>query len=155
MLDKYVLEVNVDNETGEEHCTVLKTNGTTNMTNWIEILCAMYTHHSIIEPLVKELNKIYAGYNNTEKYAITLWKENEQLKREIMTNMSSFKENNREKLRLEKENEQLKSRIDDYDVALKRLQDLTDKKLKENEQLKQEIETLQEQLAHFDIGDDE
>ncbi len=27
--------------------------------------------------------------------------------------------------------------------------------MKENEQLKQEIETLQEQIAHFDIGDDE
>ena len=80
MTEKYVLEVNTDHETGEEHCTVLKTDGTTNMANWTEIVSAMYTHHSILESLVDELNKIQNNYNNTEKYAIKLWKENEQLK---------------------------------------------------------------------------
>ena len=79
-LDKYILDVRIDIETGEEHCTVLKTDVTTNMANWIEIVSAMYTHHSILEPLVDELNKIQNNYNNTEKYAIKLWKENEQLK---------------------------------------------------------------------------
>lgn len=83
MIEKYVLEVVIDHETGEEHCTVLKTDGTTNMVNWIEIISAMYTHHSILEPLVDELNKNYNGYSNTEKHAIKLWKENEQLKNEI------------------------------------------------------------------------
>lgn len=82
MTEKYVLEVDIDHETGEEHCTVLKTDGTTNMVNWIEIISAMYTHHSILEPLVNELNKIYNGYSDTEKYAIKLWKENEQLKQQ-------------------------------------------------------------------------
>lgn len=80
MTEKYVLEVNTDHETGEEHCTVLKTDGTTDMNNWITIINAMYTHHSILEPLVDELNKIQNNYNNTEKYAIKLWEENEQLK---------------------------------------------------------------------------
>ena len=80
MTEKYVLEVDIDHETGEEHCTVLKTDGTTNMANWIEIVSAMYTHHSILEPLVDELNKIQNNYNNTEKYAIKLWEENEELK---------------------------------------------------------------------------
>ena len=56
MIEKYVLQVDIDHETGEEHCTVLKTDGTTNMANWIEIVSAMYTHHSILEPLVDELN---------------------------------------------------------------------------------------------------
>ena len=79
-LDKYILDVQIDNETSEEHCTVLKTDGTTNMANWIEIFSAMYTHHSILEPLIDELNKNYKGYSDTEKYAIKLWKENEQLK---------------------------------------------------------------------------
>ena len=80
MTEKYVLEVNTDHETGEEHCTVLKTDGTNDMNNWITIINAMYTHHSILEPLVNELNKIYNGYSDTEKYAINLWKENQQLK---------------------------------------------------------------------------
>lgn len=80
MTEKYVLKVDIDHETGEEDCTVLKTDGTNNMTNWIEIFSAMYTHHSILEPLVDELNKIQNNYDNTEKYAIKLLKENEQLK---------------------------------------------------------------------------
>lgn len=80
MTDKYVLDVDIDYETGEEHCTVFKTDGTTNMANWIEIFSAMYTHHSILESLVDELNKIENNYNNSEKYAIKLWKKNEQLK---------------------------------------------------------------------------
>lgn len=80
MTEQYILEVDIDNETGEEHCTVLKTDGTTNMANWIEIVSAMYTHHSILEPLVNELNKIQNNYNNTEKCAIKLYEENEQLK---------------------------------------------------------------------------
>lgn len=89
MTEKYVLEVYINHETGEEHCTVLKTDGTTNMDNWIEIVSAMYTHHSILEPLIDELNKNYNGYSNTEKHAIKLWKENEQLKQKIksMTEM--------------------------------------------------------------------
>lgn len=78
-LDEYILDVQIDNETGEEHCTVLKTDGTTNMANWTEIVSAMYTHHSILKSLVDELNKIQNNYNNTEKYAIKLWEENKQL----------------------------------------------------------------------------
>lgn len=37
----------------------------------------------------------------------------------------------------------------------KRILDLLNQLNNKNEQLKQEIETLQEQLVHFDIGDDE
>ena len=97
MAEKYVLEVDIDYETGEEHCTVLKTDGTTNMANWIEIVSAMYTYHSILEPLVDELNKNYNGYSNTEKHAIKLWKENEQLKQKIksMTEILSEDKSNK------------------------------------------------------------
>lgn len=42
---------------------------------------------------------------------------------------------------------QKEERIDDTPTLLNEL-------YYENEELKQEIETLQEQLAHFDIGDD-
>lgn len=90
MTEKYVLKVDIDHETGEEHCTVLKTDGTNNMTNWIEIVSAMYTHHSILEPLVDELNKIQNNYDNTEKYAIKLWKENEQLKSDLSEVMRKY-----------------------------------------------------------------
>ena len=67
-LDKYILDIQIDNETGEEHCTILKTDNTTNMDDWITIISAMYAHHSVFEPLLKELNK--------------LSDENEQLKSE-------------------------------------------------------------------------
>ena len=55
---KYILDVDYDCETGEEHCTVLKTDGTTNMANWIQIVSVMCTHHSIFEDVVAELNKL-------------------------------------------------------------------------------------------------
>ena len=57
-LDKYILDIEIDNETGEEHCTILKTDRTTNANDWITIISAMYTHHSVFEPLIKELNKL-------------------------------------------------------------------------------------------------
>ena len=86
-LDKYLLDIEIDNETGEEHCTVLKTDGTTNMNDWITIISAMYTHHSVFEPLIKELNKLseeneqlksYTG--EMEDYLARLEEKNEQLK---------------------------------------------------------------------------
>lgn len=77
-LDKYILDVQVDNETGEEHCTVLKTDGTTNMNDWITIISAMYTHHSVFESLIKELNNL--SY------------ENEQLKKQLKE-LQEFKDN--------------------------------------------------------------
>ena len=57
-LDKYILDVQIDNETGEEHCTILKTDKTTNIKDWITISSAMYTHHSVFESLIKELNQL-------------------------------------------------------------------------------------------------
>ena len=120
MTEKYVLEVNTDHETGEEHCTVLKTDGTTDMNNWITIINAMYTHHSILEPLVNELNKIYNGYSDTEKYAIKLWKENQQLKKEnqrLSEQKHIYKQDWKhlciDKELLDSENEQLKEHIKD------------------------------------------
>lgn len=135
MTEKYVLEVNTDHETGEEHCTVLKTDGTTDMNNWITIINALYTHHSILEPLVNELNKIYNGYSDTEKYAIKLWKENQQLKKEnqrLSEQKHIYKQDWKhlciDKELLDSENEQLKIRnkgkqafIDKQDKIIKLL----------------------------------
>lgn len=125
MTEKYVLEVNTDHETGEEHCTVLKTDGTTDMNNWITIINAMYTHHSILEPLVNELNKIYNGYSDTEKYAIKLWKENQQLKKEnqrLSEQKHIYKQDWKhlciDKELLDSENEQLKQQIKDLRLGV-------------------------------------
>ena len=114
MAEKYVLEVDIDHETGEEHCTVLKTDGTTNMANWIEIVSAMYTHHSILEPLIDELNKIQNNYNNTEKYAIKLWEENEQLKQFKEQHIEEYLKLKTVSNELKKENEQLKKELESF-----------------------------------------
>jgi len=57
--DKYIINVDYDSETGEEHTDVLKTDGTQNMENWEPLVVTMYMHHSIFENLVVELNKLY------------------------------------------------------------------------------------------------
>ena len=126
MIEKYVLEVDIDHETGEEHCTVLKTDGTTNMANWIEIVSAMYTHHSILEPLVDELNKIQNEYNNSEKYATKLWEENEELKEDNKSwmrtadRMNTIHQEDREYCeKVHKENEQLKYENENLKITIK------------------------------------
>lgn len=66
-LDKYIIDVDYDYETGEEHTTVLKTDQTQNMENWETLVIAMYVHHSIFEDVVAELNRL-----NEENQKLTL-----------------------------------------------------------------------------------
>lgn len=54
---------------------------------------------------------------------------------------------------LRQKHDELKEDYDYIKLLADRYFDERIKLKKENEQLKQEIETLQEQLAHFDIGD--
>lgn len=101
MTEKYVLEVNTDYETGEEHCTVLKTDETTNIDNWIGIVSTMYTHHSILEPLVDELNKLH----NKNEVLI----QGILMKEEIINDLKDdIKKCNIQCRKLGNENEQLK-----------------------------------------------
>ena len=74
-LDKYLLDIEIDNETGEEHCTILKTDRTTNANDWITIISAMYTHHSVFEPLIKELNKLSEENEELEQLITELQNE--------------------------------------------------------------------------------
>ena len=90
---------------------------------------------------------------------ITLWKEetihtlNEQDKRiiELENENKNLKQQNKKYIMMVNSNSELNDEI--YEQLQK-----TEKKYKfllnENEQLKQEIETLHEQIAHFEIGDD-
>lgn len=104
MTEKYVLEVNTDYETGEEHCTVLKTDETTNINNWIGIVSTMYTHHSTLEPLVDELNKLH----NKNEVLI----QGILMKEEIINDLKDdIKKCNIQCRKLGNENEQLKSTI--------------------------------------------
>ena len=64
-LDKYIIDVDYDYETGEEHTTVLKTDQ--NMENWETLVIALYVHHSIFEDVVAELNRL-----NEENQKLTL-----------------------------------------------------------------------------------
>lgn len=56
MIDRYIMDV--DSDMGEEHITIFKTDGTSNMSNWKTLVIIMYSHHSFFEPLVEELNKL-------------------------------------------------------------------------------------------------
>ena len=137
-LDKYIIDVDYDYETGEEHTTVLKTDQTQNMENWETLVITMYVHHSIFKNVVAELNKL----DNI----------NEQLKKSVKRQQSSNEECAKLIQEQQKENEKLKVRIDTFIEGNRTLQARLKEVSIENKNTKAVLEDFMDILNKIQVN---